>query len=158
MAAPAGPALRDIHLPAEPALWPPAPGWWLLAAIVVVLVAYGIHRLVRHVRRHRRHAQVLHELETIVGRWRADSDDVRLAADLSRFLRRLGRAVDPSSVAWEGRRWIEFLDRHGDGFDADAASLLDAPYRAHATIDADGLVKRVDRHVRRVLDRELADV
>ena len=158
MAAPTGPALRDIHLPAEPAFWPPAPGWWLLAALIVVLAAFGIHRLRRHLRRRRRHAQVMHEFDAIVGQWRSDRDDTRLAAELSRFLRRLGRAVDPASVAWDGTRWIDFLDRHGDGFRADADSLLDAPYRARAAIDADALVGRVDRHVRRVLERELADV
>ena len=34
-AAPAGPDLRDIHLPPAPSWWPPAPGWWLLAFVLL---------------------------------------------------------------------------------------------------------------------------
>jgi hypothetical protein len=30
--------LRDIRLPAEPDLWPPALGWWLLAAMIITAV------------------------------------------------------------------------------------------------------------------------
>ena len=31
--------LRDVHVPVAPSLWPPAPGWWLLAAAVLTVVA-----------------------------------------------------------------------------------------------------------------------
>ena len=39
--------LADIHEAAEPALWPPALGWWLLAVIGIVgLVAGAITLLI----------------------------------------------------------------------------------------------------------------
>lgn len=37
--------LRDIHLPDAVPFWPPAPGWWVLAAVVLgVLIALGVRR------------------------------------------------------------------------------------------------------------------
>lgn len=43
--------LRDIHLPATGGFWPPAPGWWLLALILLLSLA-GLCWLLH--RRHRR--------------------------------------------------------------------------------------------------------
>ena len=34
-------ALADIQEPVLNTFWPPAPGWWLLALVVVLLLAYG---------------------------------------------------------------------------------------------------------------------
>ena len=31
--------LRDVHVPAAPSMWPPAPGWWVVAAAVLMVIA-----------------------------------------------------------------------------------------------------------------------
>ncbi len=54
--------LRDIHLPADPEWWPPAPGWWILALIAGVVLVYGVWRLIARWQRFRpaRQAQALY--------------------------------------------------------------------------------------------------
>ena len=57
--------LRDLALPAEVSLWPPAPGWWILAAAVAVSVMILIVMAVRHYRRNTYRREALQQLETI---------------------------------------------------------------------------------------------
>lgn len=45
--------LKDIHLPAEPLWWPPAPGWWLLALALICCFAWAILQLRQAVLRRR---------------------------------------------------------------------------------------------------------
>ncbi|HET9483332.1 MAG TPA: DUF4381 domain-containing protein, partial [Xanthomonadales bacterium] len=50
------PQLRDIHLPAEPSWWPPAPGWWLLAILVIAALVFLVRFAWRKRRELRRRA------------------------------------------------------------------------------------------------------
>ena len=43
--------LRDIHLPGDISWWPPAIGWWIVAALIILL-GLGLYMLKR--RRERR--------------------------------------------------------------------------------------------------------
>lgn len=97
-------ALRDIHQATAPSWWPPAPGWWIVAAIVVVAIA-GIWflrwRRIRHIR----------ALETMF------DDLVDAAATppaqvraMSELLRRAARRKQRDAETWDGETWLRFLD------------------------------------------------
>ncbi|WP_139173042.1 DUF4381 domain-containing protein [Marinobacter sp. AC-23] len=45
--------LRDIHLPQTGGFWPPAPGWWVLAFVLLVAVAILVWAVRRRHRRNR---------------------------------------------------------------------------------------------------------
>ena len=40
-------SLRDIHLPAPVSWWPLAPGWWLLAVLLLLMMVWTLRRLIK---------------------------------------------------------------------------------------------------------------
>lgn len=154
-----GPSLRDIHLPPEPGWWPPAPGWWLLALIAATVIVVAIAMLRRARRRRRRRREILAELDRHIQRARGDR--VRLAAELSQFVRRLAIKDKPETVAWEGQRWLGYLDTRSDGEEfrhGVGKALIDAPYRPVADFDDAALIALVRRWTRNTLDSGAVNV
>jgi hypothetical protein len=100
-------ALRDIHLPEALSWWPPAPGWWGAALLLLALCALATWQLRR--RRLRRHA--LRELARIEAEFGVCADRVRLAGALSALLRRvaLARFERTRVAALHGEAWIACL-------------------------------------------------
>ncbi len=58
--------LKDLHLPPPPGLWPPAPGWWLLAILGCVLIGWGIRALLVWRRRNAYRRQALAQLKQML--------------------------------------------------------------------------------------------
>ncbi len=124
--------LRDVHVPDAPSLWPLAPGWWLVLAVLGVVIAAVVG--LRLYRRHR------------LARWRALFDGsgttaepaARVAA-ISELLRRAARCVDPQADRLQGEAWLGFLDGGArKDFTAGAGRiLLDGGYRRN--VDAGAL-------------------
>ncbi len=152
---PTGPELRDIHLPMDPSWWPPAPGWWMLAAIVIGLLTglllWGHGRL--HRRRWRR--QIMGELDRIVASEALRKDPPRLIGELSQLLRRSGRLIDAAAPALRGSAWLAFLDANlgGEEFSQGPGKvLLEGPFQRQASVDVDALLALVRRWMIHVLE------
>jgi hypothetical protein len=106
--------LRDLHLPEAPGVWPPAPGWWAVAALAVVAcVLLGI----RLYRLRRRGAPLRHAagtLDQLLASARDGSLAARDFADAVNAL--LKRAViygarRRDAAPLTGTAWLEYLDR-----------------------------------------------
>jgi len=147
-------ALRDIHLPGLVAWWPPAPGWWLVSALVLAgLVAFGIYY---RSGRHRRAAlravalvraaleqgeepvECLQRVSTTLRRFAMTTADQQSVASL-RAVDGVAERPDSGEVAGLiGQRWLRYLDSRWqrDEFSAGAGRLLlAAPYARPDTID-----------------------
>lgn len=130
--------LRDIHQPEAPGFWPPAPGWWLLAALVLAALAGFGRRAWLELRRRRRRQRILSELDQFQD---AGLQGPVLVAAISALLKRVALSRYPRAevAALTGNAWLAFLDRSGgDGRFAEGAGrvLADGAY-APETIGID---------------------
>ena len=135
--------LRDIHLPGPVGWWPPALGWWLLAALVLAgLALYGVHY---YRGRHKRAA--LRGLTKVRAALEEGAEPVACLQFVSTILRRFamtsvagvraaGAETDVAGLI--GDRWLRYLDGCWARTDFTAGvgkHLLAAPYARPNTIE-----------------------
>ena len=132
--------LRDIHLPGPIGWWPPAFGWWLVAALVLAgLAFYGFHY---YRARHKRAA--LKAMTKVRTALEQGAEPVACLQFLSTILRRfamtsVARAAGEADVAGLiGERWLRYLDGRWNRTDFSAGlgkRLLAAPYTRPNSIE-----------------------
>jgi hypothetical protein len=125
--------LRDIHLPGPIGWWPPALGWWLLAALMLVAVAlYAVHY---YRARHKRAA--LKAMTRVRAALEQGAEPVACLQFLSTILRRFAMtsfaraAGEPDVAGLIGERWLRYLDGRWSRTDFSAGlgkRLVAAPY------------------------------
>lgn len=130
-------ALRDVQLPAEPALWQ-LPQAWLLAGLAAIALLWMARRFVR--RRPLRRA--LRELAQLQAAHARDGDSAALARGLSQLLRRQAAARHPQAGVEGlcGEAWLAFLDASGGkgAFAGGAARLIGTlPFQNPSSAGAD---------------------
>jgi HAMP domain-containing protein len=100
--------LRDIHLPATGGFWPPAPGWWLLALLLIGLVVLSTLFWIR--RRQKRRWRLVARQELIRLEHDAEATSAwfnRLNTLLKQCARQCHPDARPDSLS--GQVWIDFL-------------------------------------------------
>jgi hypothetical protein len=135
--------LRDIHLPGAIGWWPPAPGWWLLLALLLFGVAlYAVHY---YRGRHRRVA--LRALTRVRTALEQGAEPVGCLQNVSTILRRFAMtsvaapgstSSAPDVAGLIGERWLEYLDSRWGRSDFAAGpgrQLLAAPYARPNSIE-----------------------
>ena len=110
--------LRDVHVPAAPSMWPPAPGWWLVAAALLTVIA--VLWLLKS--RQQRKLQARQRLFDEACRDLPASAQI---AAMSELLRRAARKIDKHADRLQGEDWLRFLDgKKGEDFSKGAGRLL----------------------------------
>jgi hypothetical protein len=135
--------LRDIHLPGPIGWWPPALGWWLLAALVLAGIAvYAVHY---YRGRHKRAA--LRALTRVHAALEQGAEPVACLQYVSTILRRFAMTSvgapsagpAPADVAGLiGESWLEYLDGRWQRTEFTSGlgrQLLAAPYARPNSID-----------------------
>ncbi len=125
--------LRGIHLPDPISCWPLAPGWWLVAtlmiALIVIIVLWWRSGQVRRA--------ALLELSFFEKQSTTDSEKINA---LTQLLRRYARHCFPQDniVSLVGDEWLQFLDRHSsdsDFINGNGSVLALGPYQKTPAFD-----------------------
>src|SRR5262249_50622746 len=137
--------LRDLHLPAQPGLWPPAPGWWVLGAVSLAALIWLILRANRARARRKPFRLALVFLDKLLGDVRARRLAPRDFADavnalLKRALIHGARRIEAAPLS--GAAWLSYLDRvvGSDVFtNGTGASLGQRRFAPDVSVDPDAL-------------------
>ncbi|MFT5115019.1 MAG: hypothetical protein ACI8P9_004362 [Parasphingorhabdus sp.] len=145
--------LRDIHLPGDPSLWPPAIGWWLLL-IACLLIIWAIYKVVANFLFQRRPSkQALLELDRLESRFKSEQDTREYVQSLSMLLRRyvVSKCADPQLAARSGSHWLKLLNELSNGrafTDGPGQVLADLPYSRTVDVNAEALTRTIRQMLR----------
>ena len=120
--------LRDIALPVPVPWWPPAPGWWVLCAVLVVVIVVVALRTWRTWRANAYRREALRELQS-----------ARCVAEIAEILKRTALCAYPRTdiAALSGPDWCQWLGETGAGQVPDkvAKSLTEGVFGRVDSID-----------------------
>ncbi len=132
--------LKDIHLPDAISPWPPAPGWWLLAILILIFTIWLGRKILRHHQHKLLMRLSLKQLDQFDHDFVNHQNQQKLIQQYSTLLRRVALAKfkrqDVASLT--GDAWLEFLQSvtAEDVFCKETGQLLiDAAYRRPNSIE-----------------------
>jgi hypothetical protein len=127
-------ALADIHLPDQISWWPPAPGWWaiLVLSLVIIYFAIKFFNKKRHQSKYKKLANS--ELQTITRFWQKQQNLIATAARLSPLMRRIAIANHQRNeiASLNDQQWLLFLDQQPGLLSISknySEILIDLPYQ-----------------------------
>lgn len=142
--------LADIHLPAEVSYWPPAPGWWVLAVLMLIALVYLAYKL-RIQAQHRKICQyALAELDRCMEEYTAaestapDTRLLRYVNAVNSVLRRVALVHFPNAdvAGLGGQAWVDFIRQKGDSSllnEQIAAALSHGRFQTRVEVDSQAL-------------------
>lgn len=145
--------LRDVHLPASPDFWPPAPGWWIVALLAAVSLIWIGVRLIGFWRRKSLQREIFRLLNDL-SKTEPDDQIPIFLASVSTLLRRVALLKYPRNkvAPLTGKDWLSFLDAQGgEGqFVNGVGCVLEAgAYTRNSTVDQHGLLLLAKKWIKR---------
>ena len=103
--------LRDIHAAPAVSWWPPAPGWWILALLLLVLLFWLGSRLLARIRVHQRRKQMLGWVDHLNANIDPQRDPQAYLSTLNRIFKLVALRAFPGQhcAALAGQDWVDFL-------------------------------------------------
>ena len=107
--------LKDIHLPPDVSIWPPALGWWILAVVFLLSFVFLGTWIRRRFALRKPKTEAIRFLNKLQNRQNNTDEALVILRDLSQLLRRaaLTFCSDKNVASLHGTAWLDFLDRTG---------------------------------------------
>ena len=145
--------LRDIHSAAEPGVWPPAPAWWILATLVLLLLIWLLRLASKRWVVRKRRARLLAALDHIQSQYDPAAPSADYLSQLNRLFRVVAIRAFPgtASARLQGAAWVEFMrSLLPDGAATASLNALETgPYQPDPEVDAAGLFAMAKEWVKR---------
>ena len=130
--------LRDIHLPEPISWWPPAPGLWLVAILLLTIIFFATRWLIKRRRNNSYRREALQQLEHISS---AYDDKLEQCHELMALLRRTAKTAYPKQTLESELNPVFFsrLNQYCKQpvFDEQLVKQLgELPYQANPTISS----------------------
>ncbi len=124
--------LRDIHLPDPVSWWPLAPGWYVLAALMAILLIVAAYQFLQWRRWQKPKRAALKLLEEYQLQANNPNNNALISARISELLRRVALVYYPREqvAGLSGEDWLDFLNHSSRNlsFSPVRELLLEAPY------------------------------
>jgi len=135
--------LRDIHAAVEPGWWPPAPAWWILAALLLALLLWLLRLASKCWSIRKRRARLLAALDRIQNQFDPAAPANEYLSELNRLFRVVAIRAFPGTASsrLQGAAWVEFMrSLLPDGSNTESLAALETgPYQPEPEFDAAGL-------------------
>jgi hypothetical protein len=151
--------LADIHMPTTPSAWPPAPGWWVLLALIVALITLAVVKFLRYKKLKTQQQRTLQALTLLEDNLLNGDEEKKTEAlsEINILLRRLALMHFPRKniASLTGKNWLQFLDKSGNTKDFSQGAgriLADVPYLARMPDSANllGLTQVIKKWVKQI--------
>ena len=139
--------LKDLHLPEPPSIWPPAPGWWFVALMVILGVACMCYHYfkkkrkpaARNIEKGQWQQSALLEHQRLHALLSNDASANQVLSEASVLMRRVALARLPREQAAtvQNEDWLRLLDELSDNehySNGIGRLLLEHPYRKSSEI------------------------
>ncbi len=131
--------LRDIHATPAVMWWPPAPGWWLLALVLLAVLVWLGRRLALRYQHRRRRQQMLAWIEHLNSTVDPQLEPQAYLSILNRIFKLVALRAFPGErcAVMTGVEWSDFL---GERFDANKQAsalsvMASGPYDPAVSFD-----------------------
>lgn len=142
--------LADIHLPEPVSFWPPAIGWWILAALALVLLIILFRKFASYRRQQKICQYAIAELDRCYDNFsNADPEDIdqsklNYANQFNTIVRRVALVHYPLAnvASLDGAAWVDFIRQKGDSSllnEQIAAALSRGRFQTRVEVDSQAL-------------------